>query len=143
MDKAVSNPATVLGLGFWEIPCISPIKRSEVAQSCLTVCDPVDCSLPGFSVHGILQARILEWVNFSFSRGSSQPTDQTWASHIGGRRSRQAQERSAYPEWISSLHRDRIQVSCIAGGGFFTTGHKLNQMTRMGFIPTHTEKTLS
>ena len=40
-------------------------------QSWLTLCDPVDCSLPGFSVHGILQARTLEWVTISFSRGSS------------------------------------------------------------------------
>ena len=44
---------------------------SEVAQSCPTLCDPMDCSLPGSSVHGILQARILEWVAISFSRGSS------------------------------------------------------------------------
>ena len=48
-------------------------------------CDPVDCSLPGSSVRGILQARILEWVTISFSRGSSQPRDQTQASRIGGR----------------------------------------------------------
>ena len=48
-------------------------KRSEVAQSCPTLCDPVDCSLLGSSIHGILQARILEWVAISFSRGSSQP----------------------------------------------------------------------
>ena len=40
---------------------------SEVAQSCLTLCDPMDCSLPGFSVHGIFQARVLEWVAISFS----------------------------------------------------------------------------
>ena len=46
---------------------------SEVAQSCLTLCDPMDCSLPGSSVRGILQARILEWVAVSFSRWSSQP----------------------------------------------------------------------
>ena len=46
-------------------------KRSEVAQLCLTLCDPVDCNLPGSSVHWILQARILEWVAVSFSRGSS------------------------------------------------------------------------
>ena len=45
--------------------------ESEVAQSCLTLCDPMDCSLPGFSVHGIFQARVLEWVAISFSRGSS------------------------------------------------------------------------
>ena len=50
--------------------CISE-GEGEVAQSCPTLCDPVDCSLPGFSVHGILQARILEWVTISFSRGSS------------------------------------------------------------------------
>ena len=42
-----------------------------VAQSCLTLCDPMDCSPPGSSVHGILQARILEWVAIPFSRGPS------------------------------------------------------------------------
>ena len=46
-----------------------------VTQLCLTLCDPMDCSLPGSFVHGILQARILEWVAISFSRGSSQPRD--------------------------------------------------------------------
>ena len=46
-------------------------SESEVAQSCPTLCNPVDCSLVGSSVHGILQARILEWVAISFSRGSS------------------------------------------------------------------------
>ena len=45
----------------------------ELLQSCPTLCDPVDCSLTGFSVHGILQARILEWVAVPSSRGSSQP----------------------------------------------------------------------
>ena len=47
-----------------------------------TLCDPVDCSLPGSSVHGILQARILEWVAIPFSRGSSQPRDQTLISYV-------------------------------------------------------------
>ena len=53
------------------------MKRSEVkvAQSCPTLCHPIDCSLPGSSVHGILQARILEWVTIPFSRRSSQPRD--------------------------------------------------------------------
>ena len=46
-----------------------------VAQSCLTLCDPMDGSPPGSSVHGILQARILEWVAIPFSRGSSWPRD--------------------------------------------------------------------
>ena len=46
-------------------------SESELTQSCPTLCDPTDYSLPGSSVHGILQARILEWVAISFSRGSS------------------------------------------------------------------------
>ena len=62
------------------------VKWSEVAQSCLTLCDPMDCSLSGFSIHGILQARILEWVTISASRGSFQPRDRTQVSRIGGRR---------------------------------------------------------
>ena len=48
-----------------------------VAQSCSTLCDLMDCHLPGFSVHGILQARILVWVAISFSWGSSRPRDLT------------------------------------------------------------------
>ena len=56
-----------------------------VAQLCLSLCDPVDCGPPGSSVHGILQARLLEWVAIPSSRGSSQPRDQTWVSCITGR----------------------------------------------------------
>ena len=52
---------------------------------CLTLCDPTDCSLPGSSVHGVLQARILECVVIPFSRGSSQLRDRTWVFHIAGR----------------------------------------------------------
>ena len=62
------------------------VKWSEVAQSCLTLCNPMDCSLPGSSVHGIFQARILEWVVISFSRGSSRPRDRTRVPLIVGRR---------------------------------------------------------
>ena len=53
-------------------------------QSCLTLCDPMDCSSPGSSVCGILQARILEWVAIPFSRGSSQPRNWTQVSCIAG-----------------------------------------------------------
>ena len=56
-----------------------------VAQSCLTLCDLMDCSPPGFSVHGIFQARILAWVVIPFSMRSSQPRDWTWVSCIGSR----------------------------------------------------------
>ena len=55
---------------------------AQSLQSCPTLCDPVDCTLPGLSVHGILQARILEWVAISFSRGSSQPRNQNCISCI-------------------------------------------------------------
>ena len=56
-----------------------------VAQLCLTLCDPVDSCPPGSSVHGIAQARVLEWVAIPFSRGSSWPWDQTWVSCTAGR----------------------------------------------------------
>ena len=59
----------------------SRVKWKEVAQLCLTLCDLMD-----YTVHGILQARILEWVAFPFSRGPSQPRDRTQVSHIAGRR---------------------------------------------------------
>ena len=62
------------------------VKESEVAQLCPTLCDPMDCSPPGSSIHGILQARVLEWVAISFSRWSSRPRDWTWVSRIVGRR---------------------------------------------------------
>ena len=52
----------------------------EVTQSCLTLCDPMDCSLPGSSIHGIFQARIQEWVAISFSKGSSPPSQQVFVS---------------------------------------------------------------
>ena len=60
-------------------------ERRSVSHLCPTLCDPMDCSLPGSSVHGISQARILQWVAIFFSRGSSQPRDQTWVSWIAGR----------------------------------------------------------
>ena len=56
-----------------------------VTQLCLTLCDPMDCSPPGSSVHRILQARIPEWIAMPSSRGSSQPWDLTQVSCIAGR----------------------------------------------------------
>ena len=83
-----------------------------VAQLCLTLCDPMDCSLPGSSVHGILQARILEWVAISFSRGSSRPRDWTQVSRIAGRLFNLWAKLLAcyrrifyYFQWITSLKR--------------------------------------
>ena len=62
------------------------VKWSEVTQSCPTLCDPMDCSLPGSPIHGILQAIVLEGVAISFSRGSSRPRDRTRVSRIVDRR---------------------------------------------------------
>ena len=63
-----------------------PITESESeAQSCLTLCNPMDCSLSRSSVHGIFQARVLEWIAISFSRGSSRPRNRTRVSGIAGR----------------------------------------------------------
>ena len=58
------------------------VSMCLVSQSCLTLCNPMDCSLPGSSVHGIFQAIVLEWIAISFSKESSQPRDRTRVSHI-------------------------------------------------------------
>ena len=74
---------------FLSLPCWGLFERkseSKVTQLCPTLCDPMDCSPPGSSIHGIFQARILEWVAISFSRRSSQPRDWTLVSLIIGRR---------------------------------------------------------
>ena len=70
-----SNSETLTSLRF-----LSSCVHAKSLQSCLTLCNPVDCSPSGCSVHGIFQARILEWVAISFSRGSSRPRDQTCVS---------------------------------------------------------------
>ena len=80
--------------GLWKLPHGKRLtegeceKKSEgeVTQLCLTLCDPMDWSLPESSIHGIFQARILEWVAISFFRRSSHPRDWTLVSHIAGRR---------------------------------------------------------
>ena len=61
-------------------------SESDITQSCRTLCGPMDCSPPHSSVHGIFQARVLEWVIISFSRRSSWPRDWTRVSHTAGRR---------------------------------------------------------
>ena len=65
--------------------CIYLSCRCMHAQSYLTLCDPMNCSPPGSSVHGILQARILEWVAIPLSGVSSPPRDQTWVSQVADR----------------------------------------------------------
>ena len=74
--------------------CHDDTLEVKVAQSCPTLCDPMDCI-----VHGILQARILEWVAFPFSRGSSQPRDRTQVSHIAGELFTSWAKREAQEYW--------------------------------------------
>ena len=61
------------------------MKVKVKVKSCLTLCDPMGCTLQGSSVHGIFQAVVLEWIAISFCRGSSRPRDQTQVSHIVAR----------------------------------------------------------
>ena len=69
-----------------QVPTITYLKNEvKVSLSCVHLCNPMDYSPPGYSVHEILQARILEWVAISFSKESSKPRDQTWVSCIAGR----------------------------------------------------------
>ena len=75
-----------------------------VIQSCPTLCDPMDCSLPGSSVHGILQARIIEWATMPSSRGSSQPRDRNQVFHIAGRFFTSWVTREAQTVYISSVY---------------------------------------
>ena len=78
--QAVRSPAKL-----WSWDQVWTWNTCAHAQLCLTLCDPMNCSLPGFSVHGIAQARILEWVAISYSRRSYQPRDQTCISCIVGK----------------------------------------------------------
>ena len=80
-------------LGKARVGQITYNSAVSVAQLCPTLCHPVDCSPPGSSVHGILQARILEWTAISFSRGSSRPRQ---ASNLGLLHCRQILYRLSY-----------------------------------------------
>ena len=96
------------------------LKLKLVTKSCPTLFDPVDCGLPGSSVHGILQARVLEWVAISFSRGSSRPRDRTQISHIAGRHYRLSHQASLWqlairgPLWLGLL-------CCLTHSGIYRT----------------------
>ena len=96
----ISRPtASVSFSGFTFVYVSVSSPWSEVTQPCPILCDPVDCNLLDFSIHGILQARILEWIAISFSRGSSRPRDQTRVSRIGGRRFNLWATRELYAKW--------------------------------------------
>ena len=80
----ITRKSKYINVKFKHIVCAA-CMHAWLLHSCLTLCDPMDCSLPGASVHGILCARILEWVAVCFSRRSSQLRDQSSISCIAGR----------------------------------------------------------
>ena len=101
------------------------IMKVLVTQSCLPLCDPMDCSLLGSSVHGIFQTRILEWVAISFSRGSSNPREWTWISCLTGRfftiwATREAHMSHITEQWTSYLNSRHTATS---SGRFVYLGH--------------------
>ena len=91
-STAVSDAVSEIldsGFNFWQtcktVNSFDMCLRAKLLQSCLTFCDPVNCSLPGSSVHGILQARLLEWIAIPFCRESAWTRVQTQVSCISGR----------------------------------------------------------
>ena len=95
-----------------------------VTQSCPTLCNPMDCSPPGSPVHGILQARILEWVAISFSRGSSQPRDRTPVSYIAGR-------------FFTIVHKRDSYLLCVWWGVVYSQEFCCNHDYLLSFFSPH------
>ena len=95
-------------------------------------CDPMDCSLSGSSVHGILQARILEWVAISFSRGSSQPTNRTWVSFIVGRFLFHGKHWACFPRYKElSLGKQRLNPRAVNKTAFQNPNFLFQRMLGM------------
>ena len=101
-----------LCLLYWVCVCVCVL----VTQSCPTLCYPMDSGLPGSSVHGMFQARILGWIAISSSRGSSQTRDQIWVSRIAGR---------LFTIWVT---RESLM--------YWLLGHKMNRLLVGGFMFT-------
>ena len=120
-------------------PAPDNISESESSSVVSTLCNPMD-----YTLHGILQARILEWVASSLSRGSSQPRDRTQVSHIAGRLLYQVSHqgsprilaRVAYPfSSRSSQSRNQTGISCTAGNSLPSEPPKKPKNTGEGSLP--------
>ena len=97
--------------------CKTLYSKMKVTQLCPTLCDPMD-----YTVRGILQARILEWVAFPFSRGSSQPRDKTQISHIAGQFFTSWVTREAQEYW-SGLRLDHTFAYAMLGASMRNSAH--------------------
>ena len=112
----------------------SPIPHwSEVAQSCPTLCDPVDCNLSGSSVHGIFQAIALEWIAISFSSGFSLPKDQTQVSRIVDRRFTIGATREVPPPGKLYV----IILACICSYLSFLSGYWLGKLINIFYYSNY------
>ena len=112
------------------VQAIHECMRATLLKSYLTLCDSMDCSLPGSSVHGVLQARILQWVAVPSSRGSSRSRDWTQVSYgscIGrwppGKPSRAAQGASVPRNGTSTVYRVQRQYDCPQAHWLLLGGH--------------------
>ena len=102
-----SRQETGVGCHFL-FQCRKVKSESKVAQLCLTLSGPMDCSLPGSSIHGISQARVLQWVAISFSRGSSLPRDWTWVSSIVDRHFTVWATREI--QFLNTLYKNKLKI---------------------------------
>ena len=101
--------------------------HAQLLQSCLTLCDPVDCSLPGSSVHGVLQARIPQWIAMPSSSRFSRPRDQT---HVSCLQHWQPDSLPLAP--LGSPKRDICQHNEVAG-------YKINVIKSVVFLYTNSK----
>ena len=127
LPRPWDSPGKNTGVGcHFLLQCMKVKSKSEVAQSCPTLRDPIDCSLPGSSVHGIFQARVLEWGAMSEVKSSSRVRlfATPWTSSLPGS-SLHGILQARVLEWVaisfargSSRPRDRTGVSCSPGRCF-------------------------
>ena len=100
LPRPWDSPGKNTGVGcHFLLQCMKVKSKSEVAQSCLTLSDPMDCSLPGSSVHGIFQARVLEWSAIAFSHSVSCRWIKPWILSLGNRFYLYYQ----WEEWINKI----------------------------------------
>ena len=120
---------------LWYVRFYTCFCACSVSQLCLAFCDPMDSSPPGSSVHGISQARILEWVAISYSRGPSRPRDRTCISPAlaGGFFTTEPEDSISIPEWWAVLsgvaqsrtRLKRLSSSSSSNGEYVTEPFKL------------------
>ena len=124
--------------------CVIPF--SSVAQSCPTLCDPMDCSLPGSSVHGIFQASVLEWGAIAFSEGTpinlqvrSTNYAKLWTGRRGGedKTSRPASPGAESHVLENDLGQHRAQGTCLVGATVFLSPRETSPDPRIKAQCTH------